>query len=220
MLAWIEARARSKTQRVRQSLTCGWPSGRGALPLTGIRSRNDASSTSGRRVEQATFGKRRSDMQWNLADDGNRVVNQAGSRCDQLWRTEPRDPVVDWHAAVGGALDIRERGQEALALTAIVPLWPSGHKKLEHAGRATMVLLSPTLDPRGFLASSLAGLGEVRQEPPTLVLTAIVTGWINIGWRTDVGRLRRGRDRTSSRAEQVVRRGSAEERAILTSGPL
>ncbi|KAJ7226486.1 hypothetical protein B0H12DRAFT_1077783 [Mycena haematopus] len=125
------------------------------------------------------------------------------------------------------ALDMRERGQEppTLALTAVVTrcgniVWRTSIGRLRRAhdrtsSRAQQVDQDDT--PAVYLrirewkdfATPVRMDVLPRIEPPTLALTAVVTHCGNVVWRTSVGRLRRAQDRTLSRAQQVVRPGSA-----------
>ncbi|KAJ7209951.1 hypothetical protein B0H12DRAFT_1079748 [Mycena haematopus] len=136
------------------------------------------------------------------------------------------------------ALDMRERGQEppTLALTAVADsVAPTIEPRQEHSkwtDAACRVKNDPSeyIGPRrhacgisansrverfrnartnGCLAENCEVTARVLKEPPTLALTAVVTHCGNVVWRTSVGRLRCAQDRTLSRAQQVVRPGSA-----------
>ncbi|KAJ7226481.1 hypothetical protein B0H12DRAFT_1077779 [Mycena haematopus] len=136
------------------------------------------------------------------------------------------------------ALDMRERGQEppTLALTAVADsIAPTIEPRQEHSkwsDAACRVKNDPSeyIGPRrhacgisansrverfrnartnGCLAENCEVTARVLKEPPTLALTAVVTHCGNVVWRTSVGRLRCAQDRTLSRAQQVVRPGSA-----------
>ncbi|KAJ7209958.1 hypothetical protein B0H12DRAFT_1079754 [Mycena haematopus] len=114
-----------------------------------------------------------------------RCTAGSGTRYDRGASRTRSDTVVDWRAGVLGGT--RRAPKNGLGLTAL---------DIRERGQEP-----PTL--------ALTAVKGSKTEPPTLALTAVVTHCGNVVWRTSVGRLRRAQDRTLSRAQQVVRPGSA-----------